>query len=266
LLAFGELHCGRLIEAEQAAERGLAEYPTSLDFHYVRCYVKTALGEFEAAIEAAQTFLSLRDAMKSSRTAVEYSSTGAHPGRLLDLLGTAYRESGKLREAEDAYKRAMKAEAKSHLPYLNLAQLYFRTGRKVEAAEVVAQGLKHCSQVQELRMLRDSFRTKSSVSACMIVRNEEESLGRCLDSIRDWVDEIIVVDTGSTDGTVSRSLTERGYYISRGKGISRNIAIIRSTRPTVTGCLSSMQTRRFVRKISPSYVGCWTMTTLMSSL
>ena len=43
LLAFGELHCGRLIEAEQAAERGLAEYPASLDFHYIMCYVKTAL-------------------------------------------------------------------------------------------------------------------------------------------------------------------------------------------------------------------------------
>ncbi len=41
-----------------------------------------------------------------------------------------------------------------------------------------------------------------SISACMIVKDEEEVLKRCLDSIHDWVDEIIIVDTGSTDKTV----------------------------------------------------------------
>ncbi len=40
-----------------------------------------------------------------------------------------------------------------------------------------------------------------TVSLCMIVKNEEDVLARCLDSVRDAVDEIIVVDTGSTDHT-----------------------------------------------------------------
>ena len=40
-----------------------------------------------------------------------------------------------------------------------------------------------------------------SVSLCMIVKNEEEVLGRCLDSAADLVDEIVIVDTGSTDRT-----------------------------------------------------------------
>lgn len=40
-----------------------------------------------------------------------------------------------------------------------------------------------------------------SISLCMIVKDEEETLGRCLDSIKDIVDEIIIVDTGSTDKT-----------------------------------------------------------------
>lgn len=35
----------------------------------------------------------------------------------------------------------------------------------------------------------------------MIVKNEERTLPTCLKSIRDWVDEIIIVDTGSTDST-----------------------------------------------------------------
>lgn len=40
-----------------------------------------------------------------------------------------------------------------------------------------------------------------TLSLCMIVKNEEEVIGRCLDCIKDIVDEIIVVDTGSTDST-----------------------------------------------------------------
>lgn len=40
-----------------------------------------------------------------------------------------------------------------------------------------------------------------SVSLCMIVKNEEKSLPRCLASLKPIVDEIIVCDTGSTDAT-----------------------------------------------------------------
>ena len=40
-----------------------------------------------------------------------------------------------------------------------------------------------------------------SVSLCMIVKNEEDVLERCLKSVAGLVDEIILVDTGSTDRT-----------------------------------------------------------------
>ncbi|MCL1698247.1 glycosyltransferase family 2 protein [Lysinibacillus sp. BPa_S21] len=40
-----------------------------------------------------------------------------------------------------------------------------------------------------------------TISLCMIVKNEEDVLGRCLQSVKDIVDEIIIVDTGSTDNT-----------------------------------------------------------------
>ncbi len=44
---------------------------------------------------------------------------------------------------------------------------------------------------------------KTRISLCMIVRNEESVLGRCLESARRWVDDIVIVDTGSTDGSVA---------------------------------------------------------------
>lgn len=40
------------------------------------------------------------------------------------------------------------------------------------------------------------------ISLCMIVKDEEKTLARCLDSVKDLVDEIIIVDTGSVDRTI----------------------------------------------------------------
>jgi len=42
---------------------------------------------------------------------------------------------------------------------------------------------------------------RQTLSLCMIVKNEEANLERCLESVKGVVDEIIVVDTGSTDRT-----------------------------------------------------------------
>ena len=43
---------------------------------------------------------------------------------------------------------------------------------------------------------------KPTLSLAMIVKNESRCLARCLRSIRSAVDEIVIVDTGSTDGTL----------------------------------------------------------------
>lgn len=42
----------------------------------------------------------------------------------------------------------------------------------------------------------------ATISLCIIVKNEEKHIARCLDSMAGLVDETIVVDTGSTDRTV----------------------------------------------------------------
>ncbi|MFD3157159.1 glycosyltransferase [Haloimpatiens sp. FM7330] len=54
----------------------------------------------------------------------------------------------------------------------------------------------------------------NEISLCMIVKNEEENLPRCLESVKDLVDEIIIVDTGSIDKTVeiAKSYGAKVYY------------------------------------------------------
>lgn len=40
-----------------------------------------------------------------------------------------------------------------------------------------------------------------TLSVAMIVKNEAQDLRDCLDTVKDWVDEIVILDSGSTDET-----------------------------------------------------------------
>jgi glycosyltransferase involved in cell wall biosynthesis len=42
---------------------------------------------------------------------------------------------------------------------------------------------------------------KQTISLCMIVKNEEKNIDECLESFSGLFDELIIVDTGSTDHT-----------------------------------------------------------------
>jgi len=58
--------------------------------------------------------------------------------------------------------------------------------------------------------------TGAKVSACLIVRNEEANLARCLGSLTGVVDEIVVADTGSTDTTIAIAEAHGAKVISIG--------------------------------------------------
>lgn len=74
----------------------------------------------------------------------------------------------------------------------------------------------------------------AEISLCMIVRNEEETLARCLDSVRDAVEEIIIVDTGSQDATrdIARRYTSKvfGFPWRDDFSAARNAALEHVTR------------------------------------
>ena len=49
--------------------------------------------------------------------------------------------------------------------------------------------------------MKINLKAEITISLCMIVKDEENVIARCLDTVKDIVDEIIIVDTGSTDST-----------------------------------------------------------------
>ncbi len=60
----------------------------------------------------------------------------------------------------------------------------------------------HAKRGAEAESRADDQSAPVLVSACLIVRDEQAILGDCLSSLEGLVDEIVVYDTGSTDGTV----------------------------------------------------------------
>ena len=74
----------------------------------------------------------------------------------------------------------------------------------------------------------------NTLSLCMIVKNEEDVIGRCLECVSDIFDEIIVVDTGSEDKTrdIVKKYTKNLYYFKwiEDFAAARNYAFSKATK------------------------------------
>ncbi|HHW7449171.1 glycosyltransferase family 2 protein [Pasteurella multocida subsp. multocida] len=67
-----------------------------------------------------------------------------------------------------------------------------------------------------------------TLSVAMIVKNEAEHLAQCLDTVKDWVDDIVILDSGSTDNTKEIALSYGAKFYAHcewpGFGRQRQIA------------------------------------------
>ena len=71
----------------------------------------------------------------------------------------------------------------------------------------------------------------STLTVITLTLNEAHNIGPCLESVR-WADEILVIDSGSTDETVAiaRGVTQHIYEIAwEGYGAARNFALGKAT-------------------------------------
>ncbi|MET1175128.1 glycosyltransferase [Paenibacillus amylolyticus] len=103
------------------------------------------------------------------------------------LFGEAMMKQGKGKTAQFLFERALFLDPKAQWMQFMQSEL-----QKVLRDEVVSE---------DIEMLLST--PKVTISAALIIKDEERSIERCIQSIIGAVDEIIVVDSGSTDLTLS---------------------------------------------------------------
>ena len=121
------------------------------------------------------------------------------------FLGQCYQALGRFPEARDAFEAAhrvlpQRPEATTALEQLQVEQL------QATAAGDAGIGLATDPNNGTVNMPADRGATclaEPALALCMIVRDEAERLPKCLDSVAGLFDEIVIVDTGSSDGTVA---------------------------------------------------------------
>jgi len=77
------------------------------------------------------------------------------------------------------------------------------------------QDLESVVSGEEVKLINQGIKVElPTISLTMIVRDEEEHLPQCLELVKDVVDEIIIVDTGSKDKTVeiAKKYTDKIYH------------------------------------------------------
>ncbi|MFL5883949.1 MAG: glycosyltransferase [Thermoleophilaceae bacterium] len=125
---------------------------------------------------------------------------------LLNYSGVAFYELGQLAAAELLFKAAQRLDPELEHVDKNLAEIARRRRDTTSFVPRMPKNAEMALPALAARAEKIASRARPAeglkLSLCMIVKDEEEMLPRCLDSVHDAVDEIVIVDTGSTDRTV----------------------------------------------------------------
>ena len=203
LLTFAGIQSNHLDEAHKFGCRGLALCREGLDFYFALALITARQRRYVETVKFAETYLSLwQDKNSDQLSRGDWDGTYRLRHQLLSAYGVALNETGRKDEAETVLWEAIAIEPAFDSSHVNLAVILKSRGREDEAREAVRNGLEHCPGSPELIRLAGWREESATISVCMIVKDEEEFLPRCLCSIKDAVDEIILVDTGSNDRTL----------------------------------------------------------------
>ncbi|MFQ5343155.1 MAG: tetratricopeptide repeat protein, partial [Anaerolineae bacterium] len=171
---------GRLAEAEAAFQRTIEIAPRFADAHNDLGVCYYLQRRFHEALTACRQALDIEP---------------RHDGALSNL-GAISASLGNLDQAIEYFQRSLALNPNSPETKSNLE----RAQRELEARQALP--------ISDLGFQISDFRfgipqsAIDTISLCLIARDEEAHLPRLLDSVGEAVDEIVLVDTGSTDRTM----------------------------------------------------------------
>ncbi|MBK7258240.1 MAG: glycosyltransferase [Ignavibacteriae bacterium] len=220
---------GETTLARQCADKALALDPTCARALVLRGMLAVDDGDDAAAIRAfreavtadpssAMAFAHLGALLWVTGERVQASSAierafilePTHPAVLVSYREMVH-ESGAYASAVPVVRDACTYHPHHRTLAVVHAEILSGAGRIAAALEVLVHVIAEHGPAQDVLDMACAVRRQQGpygpapadgVSLCMIVRNEEAALARCLADATAFVDEIVVVDTGSTDRTV----------------------------------------------------------------
>ena len=218
----------------------LVSHPHDYDFHfrlghthYAQQRFAEAMIEFESILQAGQDRVRPRSVYVQAAVFVGRCllETGDYPKAIVALesaleldaqsvlahlsMGDALTKSGQYERALEHLQQALEGQTDPHFPqdassirysaHFFIGECHRASGRVLDAVHAfkgAAAVRPDRTEAAAAAALLEDGGDAPRLSLCMIVRNEEDRLPNCLDSVRGLCDEIIVVDTGSSDGTI----------------------------------------------------------------
>jgi glycosyltransferase involved in cell wall biosynthesis/Flp pilus assembly protein TadD len=223
------LRVGRVGEAERLCIEAIHCNASHIDSHYLLCSIFYDAGRDEEFFQAADQYCTLirRLEVEPSLFGFMVHNTVRHEWRVLFLRGCTYLKNGDHLRAEEAFSFSFdkcpdmgefhKHKGLFHLGKMEHSQALTHLEKALEARPDDPDLARARRSVSIAYSDRNGGGTLNAtlpatvsgaepgphtLSLCMIVKNEESALPSCLDSVKGLVNEIIVVDTGSTDRTV----------------------------------------------------------------
>lgn len=162
----------------------------------------------EASLAAASASTAAKDLpalfLGVAREALDGLAEEAANPLLLNYAGVGLYELGSLDAAEQLFRAAARLDPA--LPHVagNLEAIEARRRRGTPQLPVPVGAQLPAVEREAKRAAAAAQPAEGlTLSLCMIVKDEEEMLPRSLAAARDAVDEIVVVDTGSSDGSIA---------------------------------------------------------------
>ncbi|MFP4529432.1 MAG: glycosyltransferase [Candidatus Kapaibacterium sp.] len=213
---------GDLPTAESRARR-------SLELVADQAFPNYILGEIYAAqnrhAEALDSYRAMESAMKSAGTIAGIIGQYHLPTEQVAFrMGRSLVALGRIDESELRFREGLRINPADANCMVGLANIFYKKGQSERALELLRQAdaatpgradIARFMAAVGRSMPQTAQKAEDSplLSVIMIVKNEEEMLPGCLESVRNVADEFIVVDTGSTDSTreIARNLGAKVY-------------------------------------------------------
>ncbi|NOZ55213.1 MAG: glycosyltransferase [Calditrichaeota bacterium] len=182
----------------EVARRKVAESPEDPKGYFELATVLNKLRRYEEAVDVLTKGL---EVIEAGHTAPYVQTELFYAAR-----GNALQGLGRYEEAILDYRRALGLSPRAHEFWNNIGVCYESLGKFDKAAEYYERAHKLAPALplpkSNLERVRKKLSGDIRLSVCMIVKDAEQTLERAIRSVLPFADEVVVVDTGSSDRSV----------------------------------------------------------------